>query len=125
MTAFAIALFLGLVAICCGTAMLAACTKKVKETENSQFTRDDEYDCRSCSNKRTPMCEHCFFFEHPDKTRAKPTYYSRLKEISLDELLHGDLPREEAVERALCKYLSAGVPIPTSLVLEYNKFKEK
>ena len=125
MTEFAIVLFLGLVAICFGVAILAARAKNKKEPEKNTFTRDDEYACRSCANKRTPMCEHCLFFEHPDKTRSKPTYYSRLKDISLEELLHGNIPREEAVERAICKYLSAGVPIPTSLVLEYNKIKEK
>ena len=85
-----------------------------------------EFGCSSCANKRTPLCDHCFFIQHPDGTRAKPTWYVKLDHVCLSDIMSDKgLKRDEAVKLAIQRYLDEDKPIPTALIHEHNALREK
>lgn len=85
-----------------------------------------EFGCSSCANKKTPLCDHCFFVQHPDGTRAKPTWFVKLENVSLADITSNkSLTREEAVKLVIQRYLDEGKPIPTALIHEHNRLRER
>ena len=78
------------------------------------------YDCRSCANIHTVLCDTCSFTQYPSGHESKPTYY-----------LNGQSIPKESEEQAisLASYISNCIDnhrqIPVFIVDKYNKlFKE-
>ena len=92
---------------------------------------DKHYDCRTCVNRTSPLCEICHQITKPSGKETKPTYYiaqievqsvggrSRYREKPTSD------PETEAMAKYLMHLLCQRVPIPTKVVLEYNRKTEK
>ena len=79
----------------------------------------DMYSCDRCANKGTPICKVCTHITSPQGVVRKPKYYVFTIDIAT-------LPSAiEERQRAISRYLNAGLPVPIRLVMEYNKFVEK
>ncbi len=90
------------------------------------------YDCRTCINRSSPLCELCIHVQSPSgRETKKPTYYIAQSDIlnvggrsRYQEQPTGD-PEIEKLAKYLTILLHQRVPIPTSIVLEYNRKTEK
>jgi hypothetical protein len=95
----------------------------------NQTTSDKHYDCKTCVNRGSPLCELCTQITSPSGKEHKPKYYIALTEVfptAVQIMFPYYKPKEQKrAALAIAKYLCSGVPIPTSLVLEYNKLTER
>lgn len=97
----------------------------------NQTTNDKHYDCKTCVNRGSPLCELCTKITSPSGKEHKPKYYIGQSDITVFGGISGSYQRiaaDEETER-LAKYLLdhllARAPLPTSVVLEYNRKTEK
>ena len=80
-----------------------------------------KYDCNACVNKRSPLCELCTRITSPGGKEHKPKWYVELVEIEpINDMPLSQATRSEIAEE-LIRMLYRGIPIPTALVVEYNK----
>ena len=91
---------------------------------------DKHYDCRTCVNRHSPLCELCTQITSPSGKERKPKYYigqsditvfggrGKVQRITADE-------ETERLAKYLLDHLLARAPLPTSVVLEYNRKTEK
>lgn len=86
---------------------------------------DKRYDCKTCVNRNSPLCELCTRITSPSGKERRPKYYVGLVEVitAVSELKapHGVNTELERRAITIAKYLGAGFPIPTRVLLEYNK----
>ena len=83
------------------------------------------YDCATCVNRNSPLCELCTQILSPSGKERKPKYYIGQVEV---EPIDPELKFDSEVERRaflIAKHLISGLPIPIRIVLEYNKLSEK
>lgn len=90
------------------------------------------YDCKSCVNRNSPLCELCTQITKPSGKKTKPRYYIAQKEIMpvgrIDKLSCERFTSDKETDRLagyLINYLLVRAPLPTSVVLEYNRKTEK
>lgn len=93
--------------------------------------KDKHYDCRSCVNRLSPLCELCTQITSPSGKEHKPRYFiaqsdiisvggqARFAEHPTDD------PRTEKLAKYLMRLICERVPLPTCIVLEYNRKTEK
>ena len=95
----------------------------------NQTTSDKHYDCKTCVNRNSPLCELCTQITSPSGKERKPKYYIGLVEVApvVPELKVPLGLNSELEKRAIdiARYLGAGLPIPTRVVLEYNRKTEQ
>ena len=82
------------------------------------------YDCGLCANKRTPMCDRCTVVQATDGTVSKPKYFVGLsdEEIHVIEESGADMLGDLALY--IVRSVELGVPIPTALVMLWNRKTE-
>ncbi len=97
----------------------------------NQTKNDKHYDCRTCINRNSPLCELCTQITSPSGKERKPKYYIAQSDIvgvggrsRYHETPTSD-PETETLTQYLMALLCKRVPIPTSIVLEYNRKTEK
>ena len=85
------------------------------------------YDCRTCINKGSPLCELCTQVTKPSGKETKPTYYLAQSSIiniggtgSYPEASTGD-EETEKLAKYLSEHILRRIPLPTGAVLEYNR----
>ena len=89
---------------------------------------DKEYNCIECVNKATPLCNMCRVIKSPSGRESKPTYYVALTTIQLGENVEHVTTQDEKTEGMawiIAQHLNIRVPIPTSIVLNYNRQVEQ
>ena len=97
----------------------------------NQTTSDKHYDCKTCVNRGSPLCELCTHIASPSGKERKPTYY-----IAQSSILRAggrsrfqEHPTEnneiESLAKFITSFLCQRVPIPISVVMEYNRKTEK
>lgn len=92
---------------------------------------DKHYDCKTCVNRASPLCELCTQITSPSGKERKPKYYIAQSEVlSVGGRIRfkerpTDDPETEKFAKYLISMLCKRVPIPTSVVLEYNRRTEK
>ena len=80
-----------------------------------------QYDCMTCVNKRSPLCELCTRITSPSGKVRKPKYYVELVEIEpIKNIRLADATQSEIAEE-LIRMLYRGAPLPTAMVCEYNR----
>lgn len=85
----------------------------------------NRYLCTGCANKGSPLCRLCKVIRHTDGTETKPSYYVSIVNIPLTDALRcASISRTAATEMVIARYLEERAPIPTALVMEYNKLHE-
>lgn len=88
-----------------------------------------QYDCSTCVNRNSPLCELCTQITSPSGKERRPKYYMRIMELEpfAPELKVPLGLNTELEKRAItiARYLGAGLPIPIRVVLEYNKIAER
>ena len=91
----------------------------------SKVQSEREFDCSYCCNKRTPLCDKCTVVQATDGTVSKPKYFVRLS----DEEIHvikeqsgADMLEDLALY--IVRSVELGVPIPTALVMLWNRKTE-
>lgn len=94
-------------------------------------TNDRRYECETCVNQASPLCELCTHIITPSGKAHKPKYYIARSEIvsiggrnPYQEIPAGD-PQTDRIARYLMRLLCRRAPIPTGIVLEYNRRTEK
>lgn len=94
----------------------------------NQTTSDKHYDCKTCVNRGSPLCELCTQITSPSGKEHKPKYYIGLVEVApvVPELRipHGLSSEIEGRAITIARHLGAGLPIPIRAVLEYNTLVE-
>ena len=89
------------------------------------------YECTNCVNRATPICEICTRIIKPGGKETKPTYYiaQSVGFSSGDERKRYDAPmkawKTEELASYLMRMLRLRIPLPTSVVLIYNRKSEK
>ena len=92
---------------------------------------DKRYDCKDCINRASPLCSLCAQIRKPSGKDTKPTYYIAQRDIVVigagNELYEHPTtdPKTEELAGDLMRLLRLRVPIPTRIVLEYNRRTEK
>ena len=92
---------------------------------------DKHYDCRTCINRASPLCELCTRITKPSGEETKPKYYIAQSDIVSvgGRTRYCEHPTSDPETEKLAKYLvhllCLRVPIPTSVVLQYNRKTEK
>lgn len=96
----------------------------------SQRGNDKHYDCKLCVNRASPLCELCTQITSPGGKEHKPKYYIGQSDIVViggrgkHQRITAD-QKTECLAKYLLDHLLARVPLPTGLVLEYNRRTEK
>ncbi len=93
---------------------------------------DKHFDCRTCVNRASPLCELCIHVQTPSGIDTKkPTYYIAQSEVTtfggrgmFHEKPTND-PETESLAKYLMKLLCQRVPIPTGVVMAYNRKTEQ
>jgi hypothetical protein len=89
------------------------------------------YDCKTCVNRGSPLCELCTNITSPSGKEHKPKFYiaqSEVQSVGGRGMFHekpSDDPQTEKLAKYLMRLLCQRVPLPTSVVLEYNQKTEK
>ena len=91
------------------------------------------YDCRNCVNRASPLCDLCIHVQTPSGIDAKkPTYYiAQTLVVNSDgtfKYIHDKPTDDLEIEALACRLiamLGQRVPIPTGLVMAYNKKTER
>ncbi len=95
----------------------------------NQTTNDKLYDCGSCVNKSSPLCELCTQITSPGGKERKPKYFIALAEVKspITQIKFPHARGRETKRRAItiAKYLCDGLPIPIRVVMEYNVLTER
>ena len=80
-----------------------------------------QYDCTTCVNKLSPLCELCTRITSPSGKVRKPKHYVELVEMEpIKNIRLADATQSEIAEE-LIRMLYRGVPIPVAMVCEYNR----
>ena len=91
---------------------------------------DKHYDCKTCVNRNSPLCELCTQITSPSGKEHKPKYYIGQSDITVFGR-RGSYQRitadkeTERLAKYLLDHLLARAPLPTSIVLKYNRKTEK
>lgn len=97
----------------------------------NRTTNDKHYDCKTCVNRNSPLCELCTQITSPSGKEHKPKYYIGQSDITVFGGRGGSYQRitadkeTERLAKYLLDHLLARAPLPTSVVLEYNRKAEK
>ena len=95
----------------------------------NQTTNDKHYECETCANINSPLCELCTRISSPSGKERKPKYYIERQEVapSVPELriAYGLDRKLEGIAITIARYLRNGVPIPISVVMKYNELVAK
>ena len=83
---------------------------------------ENNYDCRRCVNRSSPLCELCTWITSPGGIQHKPRFFIEQGDPTTQRTASD--PDTERLARYLLDCINARVPIPTSLVLQYNKKTE-
>lgn len=73
------------------------------------------YDCATCLNTSTPLCEHCSQVTSPSGKKSKPTYYASAAGGSRESAELATLSHRIALR------LATGNPVQLSWILRYNQ----
>ena len=87
--------------------------KSLNEREKNM--KDVTFECATCLNAGTPICEKCRVIEKPSGRATRPTHYCGDSETAAHGLLPGD------VGAILLVRLQCGNPLPLRLVMRYNE----
>jgi hypothetical protein len=85
-----------------------------------------EYKCTECANKGTPVCEVCRSIVNGGKVYKKPTHYTAYAPIDMFAA-PPSLPynmEQDGVAYLLMQTLKHRMPLPISVVMDYNKHAE-
>ena len=77
--------------------------------------KDVTFECVTCLNAGTPICEKCRVIEKPSGRATRPTHYCGDSETAANGLLPGD------VGAILLVRLQCGKPLPLKWVMRYNE----
>lgn len=83
-----------------------------------------KYDCVRCANKRTPMCSACTVVTATDGTESKPKYFVRLSDKEIHAVGMSGADMSEDLALYIVRSIELGVPIPTALVMLWNRKRE-
>ena len=92
----------------------------------NKVQKEREFDCSRCCNKRTPLCNSCSVITAPDGTVSKPKYFIGLSDEEIhviEEQSGADILEDLALY--IVRSVEVGVPIPTALVMLWNRKVEK
>ena len=88
--------------------------------------KETKYSCRTCANRKTPLCELCTRIQYTDGTESKPKYYITLDEEVLEGFFKYRGARGAAETTRFLKYcIERGFPLPVGTVMAYNARVER
>lgn len=88
----------------------------MNEREGEDMSKNGKYDCRSCTNRATLLCELCATLCSPSGKIKKPTLY-----CSEGYINGGALEENIQLYSQIRGYLEAGHTIPLFFIMQYNK----
>lgn len=82
-----------------------------------------KYECASCANRNTRLCERCMAVLNEGEILNPPSMFCRTVNLPPEE---GEVHTtdQEYLESVIHRYLRAGKPIPLSVVIMLNKITQ-
>jgi hypothetical protein len=95
----------------------------------NQTTNDKHYECETCANINSPLCDLCTRINSPSGKERKPKYYIEFSKVTspITQIRFPLVKNKEFKRQAItiARYLCNGKPIPTSVVMKYNELAAK
>ena len=74
-----------------------------------------KFECKDCTNRNTTICDQCTFITNPSGNVQRPSNFTRLSKIKPEDVLAAQISM----------FLEHKLPIPVSVVIEYNELTQE